>query len=82
MIDKIRRDIQARLEELLGEIDRLRRALAALTSRGSQPASADRVTPADARTASVGEGAALNSRDVSREALSANLDGWRSSPLR
>src|SRR5450755_3414181 len=62
MIDKIRRDIQARLEELLGEIDRLRRALAALTSRGSEPASADRVTPADARTASAGEGAAKSSR--------------------
>ena len=58
MIDKIRRDIQARLEELLGEIDRLRRALAALTSRGSEPASADRVTPADARTASAGEASA------------------------
>jgi DNA-binding transcriptional ArsR family regulator len=58
MIDKIRRDIQARLEELLGEIDRLRRTLAALTSRGSEPASADRVTPADARTASAGEASA------------------------
>jgi DNA-binding transcriptional ArsR family regulator len=66
MIDKIRRDIQARLEELLGEIDRLRRALAALTSRGSEPASADRVTPADARTASVGEGAAKSSRARTR----------------
>ena len=66
MIDKIRRDIQARLEELLGEIDRLRRALAALTSRGSEPASADRVTPADARTASVGEGGAKSSRATSR----------------
>ena len=66
MIDKIRRDIQARLEELLGEIDRLRRALAALTSRGSEPASADRVTPADARTASAGEGAAKSSRARTR----------------
>ena len=62
MIDKIRRDIQARLEELLGEIDRLRRALAALSSRGSQPASGARAAPADARTASVGEGAAESSR--------------------
>ena len=58
MIDKIRRDIQARLEELLGEIDRLRRALAALTSRGSEPASADRIPPAEPRTASAGEASA------------------------
>jgi DNA-binding transcriptional ArsR family regulator len=57
MIDQIRRDIQALLEELLGEIDKLRRALAALTSRGSEPASADRAAPADAGTASEGEGA-------------------------
>ena len=28
MLDQIRRDIQALLDELLGEIDRLRRALA------------------------------------------------------
>jgi hypothetical protein len=66
MLDQIRRDIQALLDELLGEIDRLRRALAALTSRESEPASADRVTPADARTASVGEGAAKSSRARSR----------------
>jgi ferritin-like metal-binding protein YciE len=33
MLDQIRREIQDHLEELLGEIDRLRRALAALTSR-------------------------------------------------
>jgi DNA-binding transcriptional ArsR family regulator len=58
MIDKIRRDIQARLEELLGEIDRLRRTLAALTSRGSEPASADRIPPAEPRTASAGEASA------------------------
>ncbi|MGO9903095.1 MAG: hypothetical protein ACLP0J_26195 [Solirubrobacteraceae bacterium] len=34
MLDQIRRDMQARLEALLGEIDKLRRALTALTSRG------------------------------------------------
>ena len=49
MIDKIRRNIQARLEELVGEIDRLRRALAALTSRGSQPASGSRRLKTDNR---------------------------------
>src|SRR5450755_3217048 len=66
MIDKIRRDIQARLEELLGEIDRLRRALAALTSRGSEPASGDRAAPADAGSTSVGEAAAKSSRARTR----------------
>ena len=45
-LDQIRRDIQTRLEELLGEIDRLRRALAALTSRGSEKARGDRAAPA------------------------------------
>ncbi len=45
MIDQIRRDIQARLEELLGEIDKLRWALAALTSRGSEKARGDRLAP-------------------------------------
>ena len=44
MIDQIRRDIQALLEELLAEIDKLRRALAALTSRG-EPTADDRATP-------------------------------------
>jgi hypothetical protein len=47
MLDQIRREIQARLEELLGEIDRLRRALAALTSRDGEPADGDRATAAD-----------------------------------
>ena len=62
MIDQIRRDIQALLEELLGAIGKLRRALAALTSRGSEPASADRAAPADAGTASEGEGAKSESK--------------------
>ncbi len=37
MLDQIRSDIQARLEELLSEVDKLRRALTALTSRESEP---------------------------------------------
>ncbi len=54
-LDQIRRDIQARLEELLGEIDKLRRALTALTSRGSEKARGDRAAPA---SGSAGESAA------------------------
>ena len=37
MLDQIRRQIQDHLEELLGEIDKLRRALTALTSRDGEP---------------------------------------------
>ncbi len=33
MLDQIRHDIQSRLDEVLGEVDKLRRALAALASR-------------------------------------------------
>ncbi len=47
MLDQIRRDIQSRLDELLGEVDRLRRALAALTSRdGSDGAAAAKASAA------------------------------------
>jgi DNA-binding transcriptional ArsR family regulator len=46
MLDQIRRDIQARLEDLLGEIDKLRRALAALTSSEGETARSDRAAPA------------------------------------
>jgi CRP-like cAMP-binding protein len=46
MLDQIRRDIQSRLDELLGEVDKLRRALAALTSRDGTDASADGTPPA------------------------------------
>ncbi|MGO9898758.1 MAG: MarR family transcriptional regulator [Solirubrobacteraceae bacterium] len=65
MIDKIRRDIQALLDELLGEIDKLRRALAALTSRASDPHDADRTAPVDS-SASAGESAAKNPRANAR----------------
>ncbi len=37
MLDQIRRDIQARLQDLLDEVDKLHRALAALTSHESEP---------------------------------------------
>jgi hypothetical protein len=65
MIDQIRRDIQARLEELLGEIDKLRRVLAALTSRGSEPDDADRTAPV-ASSAAAGESAAKSPRASAR----------------
>jgi hypothetical protein len=45
-LDQMRRDIQARLEELWGEIDKLRRALAALTSRGGEADDVDRTARA------------------------------------
>ncbi len=67
MLDQIRRDIQARLEDLLREVDKLRRALAALTSRGSEPDEADRIAPA-ASSASVGESAARSPRASARRA--------------
>ncbi|MGO9976310.1 MAG: helix-turn-helix transcriptional regulator [Solirubrobacteraceae bacterium] len=42
MLDQIRREIQARLEELLGDVDKLRRALAALTASEGDSARSDR----------------------------------------
>jgi hypothetical protein len=52
MRDQVRRDIQALLDELLSEVDKLRRALAALTLRGSEPVPADRATPVASSTPS------------------------------
>ncbi len=66
-LDQIRRDIQAHLEELWGEIDKLRRALAALTSRGGEADDADRAAPV-ASSASVGESAAKSPRASARRA--------------
>jgi DNA-binding IclR family transcriptional regulator len=63
MLDQIRREIQARLEELLGEIDKLRRALAALTSRESEPDRSGRATP---RRSAAGQSAANSSRAATR----------------
>jgi biotin operon repressor len=67
MIDEIRRDIQALLDELLSEVDRLRRALAALTSRGSETGDTDRTAPV-ASSASVAESAAKSPRAGARRA--------------
>jgi CRP-like cAMP-binding protein len=50
MIDRIRHDIQERLEELLAEIDRLRHALAALDPR-ARPTGASAPAPAKASRA-------------------------------
>jgi DNA-binding IscR family transcriptional regulator len=59
MLVQIRRDIQARLEELLGEIDQLRRALTALASYDGEPADGDDGEPADGdRAAAVDSSAA------------------------
>ncbi len=68
MLDQIRRDIQARLEDLLGEIDKLRQALAALTSRESGPDRGDHAAPFDSSSASAGESAARSSRDATARA--------------
>jgi DNA-binding transcriptional ArsR family regulator len=65
MLDQIRRDIQARLEDLLGEIDKLRRALAALTSRESEPERSGRAAPV-ASSASAGESVTKSSRRAPR----------------
>jgi DNA-binding transcriptional ArsR family regulator len=51
MLDQIRRQIQDHLEELLGEIDKLRRALTALTSRDGEPADGDRAAAVDSSAA-------------------------------
>ncbi|MGO9902149.1 MAG: MarR family transcriptional regulator [Solirubrobacteraceae bacterium] len=67
MLDQIRRDIQSRLDELLGEVDKLRRALAALTSRDGTDASADGTPPA-ARPPSADESTdATSSKPRSRQ---------------
>ena len=51
MLDQIRRDIQSRLDELLNEVDKLRRALAALTSRdSSESAKAPAAKPSAAKS--------------------------------
>ncbi len=65
MLDQIRRDIQARLQELLGEIDKLRRALAALTSGESGPGGGDHAAPV-AGSAAAGESVTNSTRRVSR----------------
>ena len=46
MLDQLRREIQARLEELLGDVDKLRRALAALTASEGESTRSDRAATA------------------------------------
>ncbi len=53
MLDQIRRDIQSRLDELLGEVDKLRRALAALTSRDGGESAGDRAKASTAAASTV-----------------------------
>jgi hypothetical protein len=65
MLDQIRRDIQALLDELLKEIDKLRRALAALTSRESEPDRADRAAKA---SSAAGESGSKSQRAATRRA--------------
>ncbi len=62
-LDQIRRDMQARLEDLLGEIDKLRRALAALTLSEGESARSDRAAPA---SGSAGESVTKSTRRVPR----------------
>jgi DNA-binding transcriptional ArsR family regulator len=53
MLDQLRRDIQARLDQLLAEADRLRRALAALSPRdGSKTETPSDSEPAPVRASS------------------------------
>ena len=66
MIDQIRRDIQARREELLGEIDKLRQALVALTSRESEPDRGDHASAPVSGSAPAGESAGARARRTSR----------------
>jgi DNA-binding transcriptional ArsR family regulator len=51
MLDQIRHDIQSRLDEVLGEVDKLRRALAALASRDGNNTPAAAAAKAAAVTA-------------------------------
>jgi DNA-binding transcriptional ArsR family regulator len=50
LIDRIRHDIQDRLDQLVGEADKLRRALVALGSRDSASAPAKSTKPSPAKT--------------------------------
>lgn len=69
MIDRIRQDIQERLEQLLAEADKLRRALTELgSSDGNQRRAGQRRS--DARGSSSGSSSAGSSRARSRSASS------------
>jgi DNA-binding transcriptional ArsR family regulator len=65
VIDRLRKEIELRLEQLLDEAEKLRRALAALDPRrGSPPATAD--DAAGSRGASASSGASSTSATTSR----------------
>ncbi len=63
VIDQIIRAIQASIDELLGEIERLRRALAVLTARESEP---DRSQPAMPKRSAAGGSAAKSPSGAAR----------------
>ena len=68
MLDQLRRDIQTRLDELLSETNKLRHALAALTSRdGATAAKANgNSTPTPARSANTAPSPSTPSREPAR----------------
>lgn len=70
MLDQIRRDIQGRLDQLLTDADKLRRALAALGSRNGQSATADPV-PASGPRAPRRAGANMGTSAVRAERATA-----------
>ncbi len=76
MLDEIRSDMQARLEDLLGEIDKLSRALAALTSSDGESARSDRVAPA---SGAAGESVTKSTRRVP-PARTASVPPWPPAP--
>ncbi len=80
MIEQLRRDIQQRIDQLLGEVDRLRKALTALGSHSSDSSSASdkaSVTKSRART-----GAASRSRTQSTAAKSKSSNSTASGTRR
>ncbi len=65
-LDQIRRDIEARLQELWDEIDKLRRALTALSTRGREPDRAERAAPASSAGESAPKSAGARARRTPR----------------
>jgi CRP-like cAMP-binding protein len=71
LIDRIRHDIQERLDQLLGEADKLRRALVALGSRDSAPP-AEQTAPKRTRAKAQGpSGSAGSSGSAKRKTATA-----------
>ena len=71
MIDQLRRDVQARLEELLSEAEKLRHALAALTSSDGATATGANVTRSPRRRARPGSPSRTATRQSARPRRSA-----------